>query len=308
MILFAPRAEIKFRSTASDAKERLINCIHILYQGRYWLREQLVTAEWAMIASLGNKDGTISGEIPRHYRAQTNPASAGSERAFVERVYEAGLRTQNYDKGFDKFVRKFERNEAMSATVALLEGHREDHGWAVYCTQGPRRCLLLNTEDGLSADETLWTALAAWASFKPRETSPRKYPGKLFYPTEASHIFEKYWDYLTRMDEHPDFASETPICQERMVQFSRALSKLRTSNWTPLSTAEAHDKHVQVAQEAALSRLRPIPDGPDQCALCRSSTVTVGPLSLGSSMVGAESVPGPGSTGTCATSGRPLQT
>jgi hypothetical protein len=200
--------------------------------------------------------------------------TAGTERAFVERVYEAGLKTQNYDKGFDKFVRKFERNEAMSATVALLSGHRDNHGWAVYCEQGPRRCLLLNTDDGLTSEETLWTALAAWPTLKPRKSSPRKYPGKLFYPTEASHIFEKYWDHLTRLDEHPDFASESPLTKERMVQFSRVLSKLRTKNWTPQPTAEAQDKSLQVAQEAALSRLRPIPDGPDQWALRRSSTGT----------------------------------
>jgi hypothetical protein len=47
---------------------------------------------------------------PQHYRAQTSSAAAGLERAFVERICEAGLRTQNYDKGFEKFVRKFERN------------------------------------------------------------------------------------------------------------------------------------------------------------------------------------------------------
>jgi hypothetical protein len=88
----------------------------------------------------------------------------------------------------------------------------------------------LNTEDGLTSEETLWTALAAWAIFEPPKSSPRKYPGKLFYPTEASHIFEKYWGYLKRLDEHPDFASESALCKERMVQFSRALSKLRTKN------------------------------------------------------------------------------
>jgi hypothetical protein len=171
-----------------------------------------------------------------------------------------------------------------------------------------RRCLLLDTTDGITADETLWTALAAWASFKPRNASPRKYPGKLFYPTEASHIFEKYWDYLAQLDKHPSFASESPICQERMVQFSRALAKLRHKNWTPKSTAEAQEKDLQVAQEAALSRLRQIPDGPDQWSLCRSSTVTDGPSSLGSSVVGTEPVPGLGLTGTCVAPGYPLQT
>jgi hypothetical protein len=113
----------------------------------------------------------------------------------------------------------------------------------------------------------------------------------LFYPTEASHIFQKYWDYFPKLDDHPDFASESPICQERMVQFSRALTKLRHKNWTPKPTAEAQEKDLQVAEEAALSRLRSIPDGPDQWALCRSSTVTVGVSSTGNPVVGTESVP-----------------
>jgi hypothetical protein len=44
----------------------------------------------------------------------------------------------------DKFTRKFERDGAMSATVAVMQGHGDDHGWAVYLKQGPRRCLLLD--------------------------------------------------------------------------------------------------------------------------------------------------------------------
>jgi hypothetical protein len=130
MILYAPKAVIKFRSEAPDAKERLINCIYTIYQERLWPTEKLVTNEWAMIGSLG--DGTTSGEIPRHYRATTLPEAAGSEVAFHYQIHEAGLMVQNYDKGFEKFVRKFERNEAMSATVALIAGNRDDHGWAVY--------------------------------------------------------------------------------------------------------------------------------------------------------------------------------
>jgi hypothetical protein len=212
-------------------------------------------------------------------------------------VHEAGLKIQNYNKGFERFVRKYERNEAMSATGAVIAGNRDDHGWAVYFTQGPRRFLLLDTVDGLTGDEPLWTALAAWAAFKPRKSSPRKFPGKLFYPVEASHIFEKYWNYLPNLDQHTGFASESSICQERMIQFSRALAKLRHRNWTPKSTAEAQEKDHQIAEEAALSRLRPIPDGPDQWSLCGSSTTTDGPASLGSSGVDTESVPGRGLTG-----------
>jgi hypothetical protein len=172
----------------------------------------LTTDEWAMIGSLG--DGIASGEIPRNYRATTHPDGVATAVAFHYRVHEAGLKTQNYDKGFEEFVRKFERSEAMSVTIAISLGCREDHGLAVYCKQGPRRCLLMDTVDGPSDDETLWTALAAWASFQPRKSSPRKYPGKLFYPTEASYIFEKYWDYLPSLDDHPDFVRSGPKGQE----------------------------------------------------------------------------------------------
>jgi hypothetical protein len=156
MILFAPKAIVKFRSIAADARERLIGCVHTLDQGRLSLTEGLITKECAMIGSLG--DGVASGEIPRHYRATTRPGVEGAEIAYHYRIHEAGLRTQNHDKGFEKFVRKYERNEAMTATVSVQSGYRDDRGWAVYCTQGPRRCLLLDTVDGLTDEETLWTA------------------------------------------------------------------------------------------------------------------------------------------------------
>jgi hypothetical protein len=123
-ILFAPKAVVKFRSVANDAKERIISCIHTLYQGRYWLMEQLITGEWAMIGSLGEKPipgvEAVSGEISRHYWAETRAGATGTEVAFHHRIHEAALKTQNYDKGLEKFVRKHERNEAMSATVAAV--------------------------------------------------------------------------------------------------------------------------------------------------------------------------------------------
>jgi hypothetical protein len=134
-------------STAADARERLISYIHTLYQGRLSIKEGLDTKEWAMIGSLG--DGITSGEIPRHYHATTRPDAEPAAVAYHYRIHEAGLKTQNYDKGFEKFLRKFERNEAMSGTVAILPGCREDHAWPVYCKQGPRRCLLSDTVDGI---------------------------------------------------------------------------------------------------------------------------------------------------------------
>jgi hypothetical protein len=37
-------------------------------------------------------------------------------------ILEACLKTQNYDKGFDKFIRKFNPEEEMSAAVAIESG------------------------------------------------------------------------------------------------------------------------------------------------------------------------------------------
>jgi hypothetical protein len=189
-------------------------------------------------------------------------------------VHEAGLKTQNYDKWFDKFVRKFNPKDETEATVAIALGCREDHGWAVYCKQGARRCRLLDTVYGLSDDETLWTALSEWASFQPRKAIRRRNPGKLSYPLDASHVLEKYWDYLKCLKEYPDFSSESPYCQERIVEFSQALAAMRHKSFTPKSTAEAEQSSLEMAEDAALSRLRPIPDGPDQWEVHRTSAVT----------------------------------
>jgi hypothetical protein len=125
----------------------------------------------------------------------------------------------------------FEKNEAMSATVAVNSGWQGDHGWAVYVKQGPRRCLLLDTVDGLSSEEALWTAVASWATFNPRKAKAgrRRFPGRLFHPDEATHIFTKYWNHLTDLSSHPDFSKESPICQAEMLRFSEGLSRLRHS-------------------------------------------------------------------------------
>jgi hypothetical protein len=114
-----------------------------------------------MIGALG--DGITSGGIPRHYRATTHPDGVATAVSFHYKIQEAGLKTQNYDKRLEKFVRNYEPDEEMTARLAIGLECREDHGWAVYCTQGPRPCLLLDMVDDLSDDETLLTALAAWA-------------------------------------------------------------------------------------------------------------------------------------------------
>jgi hypothetical protein len=61
-----------------------------------------------------------------------------------------------------------------------------------------------------------------------------------------------------------------------MVQFSRALAKMKHKNWTPRSVAEVNEANLRIAEDAALSRLRIIPDSPDQWELHRSSAATGG--------------------------------
>jgi hypothetical protein len=76
-------------------------------------------------------------------------------------------------------------------------------------------------------------------------------------------------------------------------------------NWTSKPTAEAQQKDCRIAEDAALSRLRPIPEGPDQWSLCRRSTDTGG-TSQGADSTG--SAAGLGLTDTCVTGGHPSQT
>jgi hypothetical protein len=93
-----------------------------------------------------------------------------------------------------------------------------------------------------------------------------------------------------------------------MLAFSRGLSNLSLSNWVPQPTAEAPEKLARIAENAAISRLRPIADGPNQWEIHRSNGVTVCQSSLGAAMVGSESGPGTGSMGTCAGSPSPPST
>jgi hypothetical protein len=117
------------------------DCIDKLYQGRSSVSEQLQTSEWAMVGSLGND--SLSGIIPSYHRLQTPPGVISLTSAYNQRIRESGLRTQNYDKGLDRFVGKFDPGVEMFATMAVYEGHYCDHGWAVNITQEKRRCCRL---------------------------------------------------------------------------------------------------------------------------------------------------------------------
>jgi hypothetical protein len=303
MILFGPKAIVKIRTTAPNTLEEMLAALHVLYQGRYTIQEEVPSKTWALVGSIG--DGTIAGEIPMAYRAelQDSPLILAAHKT----VLEAGLRTQNYDKGMDKLVRKFDPDEEMSATVAVHSGSQGENSWSVHFEQGSRRCLLMDTVDGFQPEEVLWTALSAWVWFNPRLNMPRKYAGRLYFPDEATIIMTDCWNYFGNLSALPGFSEKTPICQQEMTRFSEGLRRLKDrETWQPQPTAEAPGKSARIAEDAAVSRLRPIPDGPNQWEVHRERAVSQS--SLGLSMVGTELVPGLGSTGTCATSGSPPYT
>jgi hypothetical protein len=90
-----------------------------------------------------------------------SPEAVAQLQAFNQRIFDVGRETQNYDKGFDRSVRKFNQDEEVAAACAVVRGVHQDHGCAVYFTQEKRRCLLLETTHGLSDDEALWATSAS---------------------------------------------------------------------------------------------------------------------------------------------------
>jgi hypothetical protein len=158
--------------------------------------------------------------------------------------------------------------------VAIVKGLHADHGTAVDLTEEKRSYLLFNTTYGLTDDEALWGTLASWDSFQPRRSKPRTTSGRPYYPAEYSHVFEKHWDDLPDLGQSPDFASQSPYCQEQMSRFSSSLSTMDLSEFQPLVTADAKRPEIETAEKAAISRLRPIHDGPDFWGNHRSSDGT----------------------------------
>jgi hypothetical protein len=108
----------------------MTNVLGILYQNRYAIAEEVPSREWAIVGSFGG------GEIPIQYRAELPQMKQQEVVAANGSILDTGLRTQNYDKGFDKYVRKFDPEEESSAVVAIHTGWQGDHGWAVAFKQG----------------------------------------------------------------------------------------------------------------------------------------------------------------------------
>jgi hypothetical protein len=298
MILFGPKVILKMRSTLSGeaALSEMFQILALLYQNRYSVTEEVPSRDLALVGLYGD------GVIPMQYRLELPQTSIQRMVATNAAILDAALKAQNYDKGLDKFVRKFNPEEDCSAVVALETGFQGDIGWAVAFKQGPRRCLGLDTADGLTEEEVLWGALSTWATFQPRLSTPRQFPGKLFYPDATSHIFEESWQYLDDLSKMPSFSSKSQICQAAMLAFSEGLSRLScSSDWHSLPTADAPEKLAKIAQNAAISRGSFLMDGPNQWVMHRSSAHTVCQSSPGLS--GSESTPGLGLTDTCVACG-----
>jgi hypothetical protein len=68
-----------------------------------------------MLANNGNG----AGEIPIHHRLSPPPEALRQLKVFNQRIHDAGLKTQNYDKGLDMFIRKFKPEQEISAIVAI---------------------------------------------------------------------------------------------------------------------------------------------------------------------------------------------
>jgi hypothetical protein len=119
-ILYDPIATIKLRTTASNPIDQVNEGIASMYRGRYRIIEEVPSREWALVASFG--DDSQAGAIPTFHRFPMPKASPQEIKAIHARLLETALRTQNYDRGLDKFVRKYENLEAMSATLAIQRG------------------------------------------------------------------------------------------------------------------------------------------------------------------------------------------
>jgi hypothetical protein len=59
-----------------------------------------------------------------------------------------------------------------------------------------------------------------------------------------------------------------------MIKFSQALAGMNLDSFVPRPVAEAKPSDLMTAEDAALSRLLPIQDGPDQWEAHRSSSAT----------------------------------
>jgi hypothetical protein len=86
-----------------------------------------------------------TGVIPDDHRLELKDPDKAVPAAWNPAVLEACLRTQTYDKGFDRFIRKFKPDAELNAVMAIEEGKHGEWGTAILFTQENLRCLLMET-------------------------------------------------------------------------------------------------------------------------------------------------------------------
>jgi hypothetical protein len=198
MIFYAPKATFKLRCESVPVALRAITM---------WYGQEPAshpedihhTKEWALIAAMNG--GTVDDKhrVPLIGKHELEAVATWNKETFI-----AGLATQPYGIGLGKFTAKFRPNEPYSTIIAIEKGTHDEHGTAIYCEQGTRRCLLTRRLYGIGDEDALWYVMKDWAQFQPRLSKPRVGPGLLYYPSEYSHVFEKYWDVLNNPTQHPD--------------------------------------------------------------------------------------------------------
>jgi hypothetical protein len=221
------------------------------------MSDQHHTKEWALIAPI---NGGIVGD--RH-RVQLKRKHELEEVAtWNKEIFIAGLATQPYGTGLGKFTAKFHPNESYSATIAIEKGTQGEHDAATFFEKGTRRCLLTRRLYGISDDDALWYAMKDWAQFQPRLSKPRADPGLLCYPAEYTHVFEKYWDVLNDLTQHPDGVESSHSFDSKKAM-AEALVPMSLDSWEPQPDSVAPEKSQRIARTAALSRRCPIQDAVD---------------------------------------------
>jgi hypothetical protein len=75
-------------------------------------------------------------QIPRYYSVWlTKPDDLPRAAAANTHIRTAALQTQNVDKGFERFVRRFETAQPVAATIWVEEWLPAENGWAVFMQQ-----------------------------------------------------------------------------------------------------------------------------------------------------------------------------
>jgi hypothetical protein len=251
-LVYGQKATIKLRCESIEVADRALTC---LYGSSPEMTEQVHTREWAVVASIG-------GEIPEKHRlVQVDPIE--DPDAYNVEIQKLAKASQVYDRGFERFVGKFDPSVPMAATMAIEKGCHGDYGVAILFQQEKRRCLHLGTILCAQSDEeAFWFKMMMWALFQPRSAAPRSEPGQLYYPASATHIVTKYWAYLGNPLRHPE-CNESEFTKNAMRYNAEALSYMNLSSYEPAVDADAPEKSLRIATQAALSRRKPIQDAHD---------------------------------------------